>query len=327
MHTRDIIVIGSSMGGIDALSSLVATLPADLPASVLIAQHVSEQSPGLLADILHRRGALRAVAAEDGMPLERGYIYVAPPDRHLLATASGVRVVFGARENRCRPAIDPLFRTAAVHFRSRVIGVILTGLLSDGAAGLYAVCRCGGIAVVQSPDDAAYPEMPRRALERVNDALVTPLADLGGLLDRLSRQPAPPAPEVPEALRIEARLTERTMGAEDREEVPGTPTEFTCPECSGAIKAIEEDGQRRYRCRVGHAYSADDLLLEKTRALEDTLWMALQTLEERAAMLATMAREDERRGFARNASGYAARARETGDHAQRLRELLKSLAA
>ena len=214
-----------------------------------------------------------------------------------------------------------------MHYRSRVIGVVLTGLLSDGAAGLYAVQRCGGTTVVQSPDDAAYPEMPRNALDRVSDAHVIPLAQMGQLLDRRSRQAAPTAPEVPEALRIEARLTERTMGSEDRVEVPGTPTAFTCPECSGAIKEIEEDGRHRYRCRVGHAYSPDDLLLEKTRALEDTLWMALQTLEERAAMLGTMAREDQSRGFAGNASSYDSRARETREHAERLRDLLRSLAA
>ena len=327
MQTRDIIVIGSSMGGIEALSALAAQLPADLPAAVLVVQHLSTDSPGALSDILQRSGKLPAVTAADGMPLERGRIYVAPPDRHLLATERGIRVVFGARENRSRPAIDPLFRTAAVHFTSRVIGVVLTGLLGDGAAGLYAVARCGGTAVVQSPDDAAWPEMPRRALERVGNAQVVTLEHMGSLLDRLSRQSAPPAPAIPEALAIEARLTEQTMGTDDRSELPGKPTSFTCPECSGAIKEIEEDGRHRYRCRVGHSYSPDDLLIEKTRALEDTLWMALQTLEERAAMLSTMALEDRSRGWARNADSFETRAKETREHAERLRLLLKSLAA
>jgi two-component system chemotaxis response regulator CheB len=132
---------------------------------------------------------------------------------------------------------------------------------------------------------------------------------------------------VPEALSIEARLTERAMGTDDKNELPGKPTGFTCPECSGAIRQIEEEGQHRYRCRVGHAYSPDDLLVEKTQALEDTLWVALQTLEERAVMLATMAREDRIRGRPRNADGFEARARETREHAERLRELLKSLVA
>ena len=326
MQTRDIIVIGSSMGGIEALAALAAQLPADLPASVLVVQHLSDESPSVLSDILDRRGPLAAVTAADGMALERGRIYVAPPNRHLLVTERGIRVVFGARENRCRPGIDPLFRTAAVHFRSRVIGVVLTGLLGDGAAGLYAVARCGGAAVVQAPDDAAYPEMPRRALARVRNADVVPLAQMGALLDRLSRQPAPPPPPVPEALSIEARLTEQTMGTDDRNELPGKPSRFTCPECSGPIMEIDEDGRKRYRCQVGHAYSPDDMLLAKTQALEETLWVALQTLEERAAMLATLVREDRDRGWARNAGGFETRERETREHAGRLRELLNSLA-
>jgi len=326
MQTRDVIVIGSSMGGIEALSALAAQLPADLPASVLVVQHMSEASPGVLSNILDRKGPLRAVTAEDGMALERGRIYVAPAGRHMLATPRGIRVVFGPRENRSRPAIDPLFRTAAVHYRSRVVGVVLTGLLSDGAAGLHAVARCGGAAVVQSPDDAACPDMPRHALERAPRAESVTLAQMGALLDRLAREPAPPAPEVPEALAIEVRLTERAMWIDEGNEMPGNPTSFTCPDCSGAIKEIEEDGQRRYRCRVGHAYSPDDLLVEKTRALEETLWMAMQTLEERADMLAAMARDDRGRGWARNAAGYEARARETRVHVDRLRELLTSLA-
>ena len=154
MHTRDIVVVGSSMGGIEALSALAGQLPEVLPAAVFIVQHTSAESPGLLGDILSQRGPLPAVMAEEGMAIERGRIYVAPPNRHMLATADGIRVTFGPRENRSRPAIDPLFRTAAVNYRSRVIGVVLTGLLGDGAAGLLAVHRCGGLALVQAPDDA-----------------------------------------------------------------------------------------------------------------------------------------------------------------------------
>ena len=187
--------------------------------------------------------------------------------------------------------------------------------------------RCGGAAVIQSPDDAACPEMSRRALGRVRDAHVVALAQMGQLIDRLARQPAPPAPDVPEALAIEARLTERVLGIDDKNELPGKPTSFTCPECSGAIKEIEEGDGRRYRCRVGHAYTLDDLLVEKTTVLQDTLWMALQTLEERAAMLSSMARDDRSRGWLRNAERYETRARETRVHAERLRELLRSLAA
>lgn len=323
---RDLIVVGASMGGIEALSTLAAGLPTDLPAAVLVVQHLSETSPGVLSDILDRRGPLPAVTAGDQMPLERGRMYVAPPGRHLLVGKGGtMRVVFGPRENRTRPAIDPLFRTAAVHCRSQVIGVVLTGLLSDGAAGLYAVARCGGVPVVQAPDDAAFPAMPRHALERVPDARTVTVRELAPLLTRLSREPAPPPPDVPETLETEVRLTERAMRNDDWFQVPGRPTNFTCPECVGAIQEIEEGGQRRYRCRVGHAYSAEDLLGDKAQRVEDTLWVALQTLQERVEMLATMARDDRARGRTLSAARYEESARETATHVERLRELLRGL--
>jgi two-component system chemotaxis response regulator CheB len=327
VQTRDIIVIGASMGGVEALLALVAQLPADLAAAVLVVQHTSPHSNGFLGEILSRNGPLSAVAARDGMPLERGRIYVAPPDRHLLLTERGLRVVYGPRENRVRPAIDPLFRTAAVHYRSRVIGVVLTGLLGDGAAGLLAVHRCGGAAVVQMPNDAAHPEMPTRALAAVPLAHQVPLAELGAVLARLSAEEAPESPPVPEALRIEVRLTERAMANDEWGEIPSRPTDFTCPECSGAIREIEEEPIRRYRCRVGHAYSAEDFVAAKERGVEDALWLALQTLQEQAQVLETLAREDRRKGWVRNASDYEERARELRAAADRLRELVAALAA
>ncbi len=322
---RDIIVIGSSLGGVEALGTLAAQLPADLPAAVLIVQHRSDDAPGLLAFLLERQGPLPAMMAEDGLDLQRGQIYVAPPGRHMLLSGRGIRVAFGPRENRCRPAIDPLFRTAAVNYRSRVIGVILTGLLEDGAAGLLAVARCGGVALVQAPGDAAFPEMPRQALSWVDGARPVALAELGPVLSGLAREAAPAPPRVPETLRIEAELTERAGGNDDWQVVPSRPTDFTCPECSGAIREIEENGLLRYRCRVGHAYTRESLVAGKDDAVEEALWLALQTLQERAQMLLRMARDDEERGRNRVALGFRERAREAEHHAQRLREFIARL--
>lgn len=322
---RDIIVIGSSLGGIEALSALARDLPAELPAAILVVQHRSEDASDMLAYLLERRGPLPAVIAEHGMELRRGQIYVAPPGRHMLLSRRGIAVAFGPRENRCRPAIDPLFRTAAANYRSRVIGVILTGLLDDGAAGLQAVQRCGGVAVVQAPEDAAFPEMPRQALLTVKGARTVKLAELAPLLVRLTGEPAPQPPPVPEVLRIEAELTEDAMKDEDWEAVPGRRTEFTCPECNGAIREIEEDGILRYRCRVGHAYTHESLVAAKDDAVEDALWLALQTLQERTQMLERMAREDEARDRPRSALSFRERAREAEQHAQRLREFIARL--
>src|SRR5262245_4416174 len=273
MHTRDIIVVGASMGGVETLSSLVGQLPSVLPASVLVVQHTAAESPGLLGEILTLSGTLPAVVAADRMPLERGRIYVAPSDRHMLLTADGLRVVYGPRENRVRPAIDPLFRTAAVHCRSRVIGVVLTGLLGDGAAGLLAIHRCGGKTVVQLPGDAEHPGMPIRALDAVPSAIQVPLADMGAMLARLCDEEAPPSPPVPEALVIEARLTERAMASEDWADLPTIDTDFTCPECNGAIRQIDGEPVQRFRCRVGHSYSADDLVTAKALGAEEALWL------------------------------------------------------
>jgi two-component system chemotaxis response regulator CheB len=327
VQTRDIIVVGASMGGVEALCTLVGQLPSDLPATVLIVQHTAANSAGVMGDVLSSRGTLPAVIAEDGMPLEHGRIYVAPPDRHLLLTKQGLRVAYGPRENRVRPAIDPLFRTAAVHCGSRVIGVVLTGLLGDGAAGLLAVHRCGGVAIVQSPNEAAHPEMPTRALAAVPAARQAALPELGPLLARLAAEEAPQSPPVPEALRIEARLTERAMASDDWGAVPTRPTDFTCPECSGAIRQIDGEPIRRYRCRVGHAYSEDDFIAAKENGVEAALWLALQTLQEQAQVLDTLAAEDARRGWSRNAASYDERSREMRQAAERLRELVATVAA
>lgn len=325
MQNRDIIVVGSSAGGIEALKTLVKGLPKDLPAAMFVVQHVAEESPGALASILARYGTLPASMVEETQPFERGHIYVAPPNRHMILTRQGVRVVFGPRENRSRPAIDPLFRTAAVNYAGRVIGVVLTGLLGDGASGLRAVAQCGGCALVQAPDDAQYAQMPINALARVPNATQVAIAELAPLLDRLAREEAPPASPIPDSLRIEAELTERAMSDDDWNQVPGKPTRYTCPECSGALQEINESGDRRYRCRVGHAYSQEDLLTEKAHALEDSLWIALQTLEERCEMLEMMARADRERGWSTSAEGLDRRAAEASHHAERLRTALAAL--
>ncbi len=223
-------------------------------------QHQAAESPGALGRVLSRSGPLIAELARDGEPLERGRIYLAPPDRHLVLGERGVRVVFGPRENRSRPAIDVLFRSAAVHYRSRVIGVILSGVLDDGAAGLLAVRQCGGLAVVQAPSDTEHAEMPSRALEAVPDAEPIALADMAAHLARRAAEVAPEPPPVPDMLWTEARLTEGAMTALDDTTVPGESTDLTCPECRGPLWELPAGGVPRYRCRVGHAYSRDALV-------------------------------------------------------------------
>ena len=325
-QTRDIVVVGTSLGGLDALSRLLEQLPADFPASIFIVQHIGEQSAGFLAGILDGRTQLGVQMAVDGMTFERGCAYVAPPGHHMILSRNGLGVVYGPRENLSRPAIDPLFRSAAFNFRSRVVGLLLTGLLNDGTSGLLAVARCGGLALVQALDDAAYPDMPRNAMQAVPQARQVALDDLGVVLQNAVREVAPEPPPVPETIRVEAQLTERGMN-EDWNQVPGRPTNFTCPECSGAIRIMDEDGVSRYRCRVGHAYTDETIIAAKDDAAEASLWNALQTLEERVQMLQSMARSERERGWGGSFETLEERVRDAEHHALNLRKYIQSMRA
>ncbi|MHB8597769.1 MAG: chemotaxis protein CheB [Ktedonobacteraceae bacterium] len=208
MPEHDIIVIGASAGGVEALITLTATLPPNLQAAVFIVLHIPAQSPSMLPDILNRAGSLKVVSATDNAKIEYGHIYVAPPDFHLLVESEHIRVVSGPRENRHRPAIDPLFRSAASAYGSRVMGVILTGSLDDGTAGLQAIKRCGGLAIVQDPQDALFPSMPLSALANVQVDYTLPLAQIGPLLGNLSHEStsAEGAIAVDEDMKKELRL-------------------------------------------------------------------------------------------------------------------------
>ncbi|HEX8299347.1 MAG TPA: chemotaxis protein CheB [Rubricoccaceae bacterium] len=311
---HDVVVVGASMGGVEALRALAAGLPAEFPAAVVVVVHTAADGPGLLAEVLDHAGPLPAAFARDGEPLQPGHIVVAPPDAHVLLTERGVRLSRGARENRARPAVDPLFRSAAVTYRSRVIGVILTGYLDDGAAGLRAIAQCGGLAVVQ--DDAAYPDMPRAALAAVPKAHRVALDGLAALLQDLVARPAPVPPPVPQRLADEARITERGMADIDTMDRLGPRSSATCPDCGGTLWLLEKDdtGSDRYRCHTGHAYTEQTLYASQTEATEQALYVALRTLEQRAQMLRRMAEQ--------YGTGYAGHADELDRHADILRGVL-----
>jgi len=283
---RDIIVIGASAGGIDALRALLGGLPRDLDASVFVTMHVAADSPGVLPRMLQETCPLPVEHARDGEEIRRGRVYVAPPDCHLLVERDRVRVSHGPKENLCRPAIDPLFRSAAYVFGPRVVGVVLTGRLDDGTAGLWAVKRRGGAALVQDPDEATYPSMPRSAIRYVEVDEVAPLAALGPLLARLAGEAPPPVDGEPSRqMEIETRIAteENALNAGVLELGPFTP--YTCPECHGVLVSLPEGGVPRFRCHTGHAYSLDSLLAAVTTSMEDTLWGAVRAIEEGILLL------------------------------------------
>ncbi|HWQ33354.1 MAG TPA: chemotaxis protein CheB [Blastocatellia bacterium] len=326
MPHRDIIVIGTSMGGIEALKTLVSGLPPDLPASILIVLHVSPESPGILPGILNRAGRLPASNATDREPVVPGRIYVAPPDRHLLVERDLVRVTYGPKENRFRPAIDPLFRSAARAYGPRVIGVILTGLLDDGTAGLWAIKQRGGTAVVQDPLDALAPSMPRSALSHVKVDYCLPLREIASLLSRLVGTLAEAEGEYPvsEELRIEVSIAEENNAIEAGVLKMSSPSIFTCPECHGALLQISEGDRFRFRCHTGHAFSHESLLAELNGKIEDALWNAIRTIQESAMLMEHLARHLSQQHRAEAAAALAMGAHEAQRRADLVRQATRT---
>jgi two-component system chemotaxis response regulator CheB len=323
---HDIIVIGASAGGVEATSRLVRDLPRSLPAAVFVVVHMPEDASSMLAHILDRAGPLPAHPAVDGQPIVPGHIYVAVPGRHLLVGRGHAHVVHGPRENRARPAVDPLFRTAALAYGPRVIGVVLTGALDDGTAGLLAIKRRGGLAVVQDPRDALMPSMPESALEYVKVDAVLPLDQIGARLAELAAQPAAEASAggVPADMDLEARLValDGTAMSTDDRDLLGTLTAYTCPECKGPLWEVRDGQLLRFRCRTGHAFTVETMLAGQEEAVEQALWTALNVLEENQRISERLAADARQRNATHLARRLDERARDKRKQAEVLRRVL-----
>jgi two-component system chemotaxis response regulator CheB len=333
---RDVVVIGGSAGSIPALTQLVGALPEDLPAAIFVVVHVAPEAPGVLPEILARHTALDVDHARDGEVVRHGRVRVAPPDQHLLLDAGRVRLTRGPRENRFRPAIDPLFRSAAASYRERVVGVVLSGLLDDGTHGLITIKQLGGVAIVQDVDEAPFPSMPLSAMARVEVDHALPVAELGPLLARLASTGADAAGRDGKDTR---RMAKRRRGAKPsqaadppltREEsnqtderTDGRPAAYACPSCGGSLWELEQDGLLRFRCRIGHGFTADGLITEQDERLEDALWTAVRALEEAAALRRRLAERVAARGMDVIARGYDESAEDADRRAASIRSLLE----
>jgi two-component system chemotaxis response regulator CheB len=305
-----LIVIGASLGGVEALKTLFSGLPQNLSAALFVVWHTAPESPNLLPSILQRATPLPVASAEDGATIQAGRAYIARPDFHLAVSAAStpgagiVRLTRGPKENRFRPAIDVLFRSAAVAFDSRVIGVVLTGALDDGASGLYAIKERGGVAVVQDPLDAECPNMPINAMRATDVDHVAPIAQMSELLVRLANEPLQEQSQeqegggttVPENLKTEVRIALEDGGLENGAMELGNPSTFTCPECHGVLLQIKEGNLTRFRCHTGHAFTLDALLAELTKSSEETLWSALRSIQETELVLDHMAKHFDEAG-------------------------------
>lgn len=290
MSKHDIIVIGASAGGMEALKKLVAELPADFPGTVFIVWHVSPEHPSLLPQILERACSLSTAHALDQEAIKPNRIYVAPPDYHLLVEPGHVRITHGPKENRFRPSVDVLFRSAARAYGSRVIGVVLSGALDDGASGLYAVKQRGGIAMVQDPFEALYSSMPLQAMKAVAVDHCLPVAKMGALLVHLANESSEETRENPisKQMEIEVGVAREDSAFEAGIMKLGQLSPYTCPECHGILLQLQEGNRIRFRCHTGHAYSLNSLLVEVTESIEAALWSTLRGIEESQLLISHM---------------------------------------
>jgi len=318
MPGHDIVVVGGSAGGIEAAIDLCRSLPAELPAAVFVVIHLSTQHKSALTQLLSDSCSLAVTTAEDNEEIRTHHVYVAPADHHVLVSRDRMRVVRGPRYNRYRPAIDPLFHSATRSFGPRVVGIVLSGTLDDGADGLTAIRRRGGVAIVQDPNTAQFPEMPRAAMAHGPvDHRLAP-REMGALLDRLAREPAegfmPPAER-----RLDAEFSNLIGNKIDMSDI-GKPSAFACPDCGGVLWEVGEAGVPFFHCRTGHGYSIGSLMAQQDLTVEDSLWAALRALEESIRVRRELV--DHMAGSPETLTGMGERIEESEAYARRLRKLL-----
>lgn len=323
MIKRDVVVVGASAGGLAALSQICSQLPADFAACVLVVQHIGRHSSSL-PSILSSRGALKAIHPSGGEPLQAGAIYVAPPDRHMLIDDGKIRLTDGPKEHHTRPAIDPLFRSAALACGPRVIGVVLTGHLDDGTFGLQAIQQCGGITVVQDPADAQASGMPTSALQHVAVDHCVGVNQLAATLMRLTQEPVADAARMPPAQLVAEHLA-ALDGAQamDKLSAIARPSHFVCPECTGSLWEIMGSKPARYRCHTRHAYSLRSLVQGLANESEATLWSALRALHDLELVTRKLAEDARSLGDGAAGLNADAQAERVAQKAAQVRSLLE----
>lgn len=328
MKKRNIIVIGASAGGIEAFQHLMARLPTNLDAAIFIVWHMAPTVHGVLPQLLSRFTAIPAAHACDNEPIQTNRIYVAPPDHHMLLENGHIRVTHGPKENRFRPAIDPLFRSAAYAYGNRVMGVLLSGALDDGTAGLWAIKHRGGLALVQDPQEALVASMPENAIRQVAIDYILPVAQLATKLVQLAGEHVSEPPQVSreenEKTNMEIRIAadETALGLNVFEY--GQPTRYACPECHGVLTEIKEGPLARFRCHTGHAYSADTLLAAITEQIEDNLYGAIRGVDESVILLNRLGDQLADANQSKQAGLYFQKAQEALQRGELIRQAIRA---
>jgi two-component system chemotaxis response regulator CheB len=326
MEKRNIIVMGASAGGFEVLKKLIAGLPAGLDAAIFIVWHISADTIGILPEVLNRSGPLPAANATDFEEIKMGHIYVAPPDRHLVLEQNHMRVTKGPKENRFRPAVDPLFRSAAYTFGSRVIGVVLSGALDDGTSGLWTIKERGGLTIVQDPKEATVAGMPLNALREVKVDYTLPVALIGPKLVTLSSERVKeikyPNDEENKKTEMELRFALQDLDHKHPFFTLEKLSPFSCPECSGVLGTIKEGNIVRFRCHTGHAYTADSLLAAITEKTEESLWITVREMQETVMLLNHLGDHFAENNHPHEAALYFQKANEALERSMQIRALL-----
>ncbi|PSN15572.1 chemotaxis protein CheB [filamentous cyanobacterium CCT1] len=322
MAGYSVVVIGASAGGVEALAELIEQLPSDLDAAVFVTVHFPPYSVSFLPDILNRLNTLPATHPQDGEKFELGRIYIAPPDYHLHVRQDTVELNRGPKENGHRPAIDPMFRSAAKAHGPAVIGVVLTGMLDDGTSGLSAIKAEGGLALVQDPAEALFTSMPASAIANVAVDCVLPVADLAKAISTLTTHTADPPPMTSEQPKLEDEIVAEEKTAAEQGERSNAASPLTCPDCGGVLWELRDGNLLRFRCHVGHAYSLDSLIAEQADDLERALWTAVRAIEERAALSRRMESYAKEQNRPKSAEQFAKRAADAEQNVELIRQII-----
>lgn len=317
------IVIGASADGIPAIIKLLKGWSNFDNASVFIVLHLSRKSNAQnIIDSFQRNTELVCQVATDNLQITRGHLYIAPEDHHLMIKENSMLISQGAHENKYRPSIDVLFRSAAVNHRNHVIGIILTGLLEDGTSGMFAIKKAGGICIVQDPEEAPYPDMPRSVMNVVAVDYKITLDTAGQLIEKLLQEPLPPKIPVPVEIQIEANITEKMMTGIDELKTIADRSDFVCPDCGGGLWAIKKDPTHRYRCHNGHTYTENTLFDLQAEELEQSVWVSIRMLEEQRNLIMLMANHAKEKNNTEQEAANISRAKETDVHINRMKTVL-----
>jgi two-component system chemotaxis response regulator CheB len=326
MPGRDIVVIGASAGGVETLRSLVACLPADLPAAVFVVVHFPIDQSSILPRILGRSGPLPAAHARSGEPIQPGRIYVAPPNHHMTLEDGCVEVDWGPRVNHCRPAIDPLFRSAVRSYGNRVIGLLLSGLLNDGTAGLMAVERAGGVTIVQDPDDALFRQMPESAIDHLRNPVILPLSGIGKTLINLVGSQPDRGSTMKDPLDVASVRAEEDIASQERGERNGQISVLTCPDCGGTLWQVDGAGLVEFRCHTGHIYTSDAVAVGQAEGLEKRLSETVRLLREQQVLARQLETQARSRGQEARAQKFEQRAATSERHQALIEGILREQA-